>query len=420
MKHTLQLSLATLTLLCASVYAQDSTFDPRALAMGGTGVTTSDNSNAVFHNAAMLASTKHDDSFELETPIVAARLLDPQSLQNDATTLSNNATALTNALTAFNAAPIAANASIASAALTNFNTSLLAVNNKTLSGNALAGMVFSIPSNRYAFSFYADARAELGARFNYAAGDQATINTLAADLNLCAGGNALACNNANNAAPGGKVNLASTLSVRGVIAKDFGIATAHHFDNFYDLDIGIVPKFTQYSTYDFNQGAQSNTKIALNQGKKDFSAFSIDVGAAKTFQRTADTQIKTGLAIKNLIPNSGTTALGNRIEAKPLVTAGVSYETAKTSTGIDLDLTPNKALMTGFNKDAQYLRVGAEFDAWRWAQIRIGYRHDIKGNYPGLPSIGLGLSPFGLHADLSVAAASKKEMAVSLQTGFRF
>ncbi|MEQ1556970.1 MAG: hypothetical protein ABL915_09285, partial [Gallionella sp.] len=77
MKHILQLSAATLTLMCATAYAQDATFDPRALAMGGTGVTTSDNSNAVFHNAAMLASSKHDDSFSLETPVFAVRLLDP-------------------------------------------------------------------------------------------------------------------------------------------------------------------------------------------------------------------------------------------------------------------------------------------------------------------------------------------------------
>lgn len=421
MKHILQLSAATLTLMCATAYAQDATFDPRALAMGGTGVTTSDNSNAVFHNAAMLASSKHDDSFSLETPVFAVRLLDPQNLQNDTTTLSNNANALTNALTAFNAAPTAVNAGVASGALANFNSSLLAVNTKTLSGNALAGMVLSIPSNRYAFSLYVDGRAELGAQFNYAAGDQATINTLATDLTACSGGNAAACTTANNAAAGGKVTgLASTMSVRGVIAKDIGIAVARHVDSFYDLDIGIVPKFTQYSSYDFNQGAQGNTKITLNQGKKDFSAFSMDVGAAKTFQRDADTQIKAGLAIKNLIPSSGTTALGNRIEAKPLATVGVSYETPKTTSGIDVDLTTNKALMTGFSKDAQYVRLGAEFDAWRWAQIRIGYRHDIKGNYPGLPSIGLGLSPFGIHADLSVAAASKKEAAISLQTGFRF
>lgn len=421
MKNHLQLSALTLSILCASAYAQDGTFDPRSLAMGGTGVTTSDNSNAVFHNPAMLASTKHDDSFVLELPIVAARLLDPQNLQNDTKTLSNNSTALTAAINTFNAAPIAANAQLASAALTNFNNSLITVSNKNLSGNGLVGTVLSIPSKRYAFAMYVDGRAELAAQFNYSAGDQLTVTNLANNLNLCAGGNAAACTAANAAAPGGKVaGMTSTMAVRGVIAKDIGIAGARHFDDFYGLDIGIVPKFTQYTTYDFVQSAQNNAKISLNQGKKDFSAFSMDVGVAKTYQRDADTQFKSGLAIKNLIPSSGTTVLGNRIEAKPLATLGVSYETPKTSSGIDLDLTPNKALMTGFSKDAQYLRLGAEFDAWRWAQIRVGYRHDIKGNYPGLPSIGLGLSPFGIHADLSVAAASKKEMAVSLQSGFRF
>lgn len=426
MGHKFKLTAVALHLILSSscVYAQDGTFDPRSLAMGGTGVTTSDNSNAVFHNPAMLASTKHNDSFEMELPIVAARLLDPQSMQNDTTTLSNNATALSNAINAFNVLPIAANAQIASTALTNFNNSLITVSNKSLSGNALAGTVLSIPSKRYAFALYVDGRAELGAQFNYSAGDQTTVTTLTNNLNLCAQNptlNVINCNNAQAAAPGGKVTgLTSTVAVRGVIAKDIGIAGARHFDNFYGLDIGIVPKFTQYTTYDFVQGAQNNAKISLNQGKKDFSAFSMDVGVAKTYQRDADTQFKSGLAIKNLIPSSGTTILGNRIEVKPLATLGVSYETPKTSSGIDLDLTPNKALMTGFNKDAQYLRLGAEFDAWRWAQIRIGYRHDIKGNYPGLPSIGLGLSPFGIHFDLSAAAASKKEMAVSLQTGFRF
>jgi len=436
MKHTLKISIATLSLVCASAYAQDATFDPRALAMGGTGVTTSDNSNAVFHNAAMLASSKHDDSFSLETPIIAVRLLDPQSLQNDTTTLSTNSTNLSNALTAFQNAQTAytntpnvgtlsalqVSAVQAGNRLNTFNNSLIGVSNKTLSGNALLGMVLSIPSNRYAFSLYVDGRAELGAQFNYASADQVTVTALANNLIACGNATLANCNAANaQVGAGGKVNnLASTMSIRGVIAKDIGIAAARHFDNFYDLDIGIVPKFTQYSSYDFNQGAQGNTKITLNQGKKDFSAFSMDVGAAKTFQREADTQIKAGLAIKNLIPSSGTTALGNRIEAKPLATLGVSYETPKTTSGIDVDLTTNKALMTGFSKDAQYVRLGAEFDAWRWAQIRIGYRHDIKGNYPGLPSIGLGLSPFGIHADLSVAAASKKEAAISLQTGFRF
>lgn len=416
----MKIAMVTLSLACASAYAQDNTFDPRALAMGGTGVTNSDNSNAVFHNAAMLASSKHDDSFVLELPIVAVRLIDPNNLQNDTSLLSTNSTNLTNALNTFNASQTPANATAAGAALTAFNGSLTTINHKTLSGNALVGTVLSIPSRQNAFSLYVDMRAEVGAQFNYAAGDQATITTLGQNLTLCGGGNAAACNTATATAPGGKVaGLQSQILVRGVVAKDIGIAAARHFDNFYDLDIGIVPKFTQYTTYDYAAGAQNNAKVSLNQGQKNDSAFSMDAGVAKTYQHGAD-ELKAGMAIKNIIPSSFTTVLGNRIEVKPQATLGVSYLTKLTSSGIDLDIIPNKAMMTGFNKDSQYLRLGAEFDAWRWAQIRIGYRHDIKGNYPGLPSIGLGLSPFGIHFDLSVAAASKQEMAASLQTGFRF
>jgi F plasmid transfer operon, TraF, protein len=433
MKHILQLSAATLTLVCASAYAQDGTFDPRALAMGGTGVTAADNSNAVFHNAAMLASSKHDDSFTLEAPVFSVRLLDPQSMQNDITTLNTDATAMQNALNAFTRSQTAANipqmqidAGNAVNALKKFNGSMAVISGKNVSAGLFGGTVFSLPSARYAFSLLIDGRAEVAAQFNYAPGDQALFTAMSADVNICAGLTpatpaqvATACANVN--AGGGKVQgLTSNVEVRGFIAKDFGLAVARHFDDFYGLDIGLVPKYTVYSTFDVKQNPQSNTTLTTSQVKKDFGAFGMDAGVAKTFQRDADTQIKTGLAIKNLIPSSGTTALGNRIEAKPLATLGVSYETPKTSSGIDLDITPNKAAMTGFNKDAQYLRLGAEFDAWRWAQIRIGYRHDLKGNYPGLPSIGLGLSPFGIHADLSVAAASKKEMAVSLQTGFRF
>jgi hypothetical protein len=420
MKTIIKIVMVALCLACVSAYAQDNTFDPRSLAMGGIGVASADMGNAVFHNPAMLASAKEDDGFALEFPIVAARLLDPNSLRNDASVLSTNSTNLTNAINAFQANQTPANATAAGTALAAFNTSLQTINNKNLSGNALAGTVVSIPSHKNAFALYVDIRAELGAQFAYAAADQTTITTLGQNLTLCGGGNVGACNTAAAAAPGGKVaGLQSQLLVRGVMAKDIGIAAARHFDDFYGIDFGITPKFTQYTSYDYAQSAQGNTKISLNQGQKNDSAFSMDVGVGKTYPHGAD-ELKAGMAIKNIIPSSFTTVLGNRIEVKPQATVGVSYLTKLTSTGIDVDVVPNKAMMTGFNKDSQYVRLGAEFDAWRWAQIRIGYRHDMKGNYPGLPSIGLGFSPFGAHIELSVAAASKKEMAASLQTGFRF
>ncbi len=130
--------------------------------------------------------------------------------------------------------------------------------------------------------------------------------------------------------------------------------------------------------------------------------------------------LKVGIAARDLLSRSFVTVLGNHIEVKPKVTLGASYLTKLTTLGLDIDLVPNKPMVVGLIKESQFVRVGAEFDAWSWAQIRMGYRHDVKGNYAGLPSIGLGLSPFGIHLDLSVASAGKKEVAVSLQAGFRF
>ncbi len=419
MKTKLNITAAVIALAYVSAaYAQDETYDPRSLAMGGTGVTTSDISNAALHNPAMLASARADDSFTLELPIISVRLLDPNNLQNSASNLSTDANNLNTALSNFQANPIAANAKSASAALSAFNSSLQNVSQKSLSGNAFIGTLLAIPGKDYAASLYVDGRAEVAGQFNYAAADNATITTLTNNLNICAGGGACAT---TGIGAGGKITgLQSQLLVRGVIAKDIGIAAAHHFEDWYGVDIGIVPKLTQYASYDYSTLAQNNAKVTLNQGQKDFSGFNIDLGMSKDFKSDDGDDIKAGLALKNLLPQNYTTVLNNSISIKPQATLGVGYITPLTTSGVDIDIIHNQAMLTGFNKDSQYLRLGAEFDAWRWAQIRIGYRHDLLGNFPDLPSIGLGLSPFGIHFDLSVAASSRSEMAASIQTGFRF
>lgn len=413
-----------LCLMCGATYAQDATFDPRSLAMGGTGVANADMSNAVFHNPAILATTTETARVALASPIVALRLLDPSNLRNDTSQLGTDASLLTNAMNTFNANNNIANAKAAGVALTAFNNSLVTINHKILTGNGFGGVAFALPGKDFAFSLYVDGRAEIAGQFNYATNDQATLANLTQKLAACntttlAG--VSACAAASAAAPNGQVTgLQSQLLVRGVIAKDFGFAAAHHFDDLLGLDVGITPKFTQFSSYDYVAAAQSSTHIALNNGKQDFNAFNLDMGAAEVYELDDDTRIKTGLALKNILPANFTTALGNGIQINPQATVAASYSTHLFNAAIDCDAIPNKPMIVGLSKDAQYLRLGAEFDAWRWAQIRIGYRHDLLDNYPNLPSIGFAVSPFGLHLDLSIAAANKSEMAVSLQTGAHF
>jgi hypothetical protein len=433
---------ASITLACGAAYAQDTTVDPRSLAMGGVGIATSNPGNAIFHNAAMLASTKDksQDDFAWEFPIIGVRLLDEDKMASNllpdmntnATALSDAAKSFSNALTAFNGAQNAGtlqtlqnSAKTAGSALTKFNSSMSAVSQKAMMGNALVGTALAIPSKKYAFALFVDARVELGAKFVYAASDQTTVGALATSLTAC--GNATpadtsSCTNANNnfGTDGKVTGLKSDLQVRGVTAKEIGIATAKYFDVLDGLDIGIVPKLAQYATYDYSVQAQNDAKITLDQGKVGYSVFNIDVGALQSYNTKNGDVIKAGVAVKDLMSKSMTTVLGNKIEIKPRATVGVSYMTKLTTLGADLDLIKNSPMLVGFGKESQFLRLGAEFDAWNWMQFRIGYRHDLKGNYSGLPSVGFGLSPFGLHFDLSAAYANKKEAALSLQTGFRF
>jgi hypothetical protein len=403
-------------MISASItYADDSTYDPRALAMGGTGVTTSNTRNAAFQNPAMLAALPRD-SFAWEFPIVTVRLQDQNNLLSAIDQLKIDASNLTATLRAFNANPTslnAANATSAANVVNKFNNSLTPVSNKTLMADLFAGTMFGMPSKKFAFSLYVTERAEVGALFSYAAADQTTLSNLATDLTNCAGGNNASCVSAYNANNNGQINnLQSRLLVRGVTIKELGITIAHHFEG-KGLELGFTPKTMQLDTYDYALKAQQTNNITLDQGKQSYNALNMDVGGSVD-------EIKTGMVVKNMFPKSFTTILGSSINIKPQVVVGVSYLTRLTTTGIDLDVIPNQPVINGFSKESQYLRLGAEFDAWRWAQVRIGYRHDLKGNYPGLPSVGLGLSPFGIHLDISAARTGDKEAAVSLQAGFSF
>jgi hypothetical protein len=416
----------TLAWLSTSVYADDNTFDARSLAMGGTGVTTSTASNAAFHNPSMLASTSKD-SFAIELPIISVRLQDENKLHSNISTLKSDGNALQSSIQAFQGGGPSqeqANAGPVASSLDSFNNALALTGNKSLVGDIFVGTVLGIPSQKAAISVFVDERATAGAQLNYVSADQTNLSNLSSQLSICSStGN---CSGANTAlaadSTNGKLNpnfLQSELLVRGVVFKDVGIAAAHHFDFLQGIDLGITPKFSQVTTYDYAVSSQSSN-ISLNQGEKRYSAFNMDFGATKDFKTDGGNEVKAGMVVKNLVSHSFVTVLGNSIDVKPQATIGASYVTKLTTTGIDLDVIKNSPLLSDFSKDSQYLRVGAEFDAWRWVQLRVGYRYDIKGNYPGLPSVGLGLSPFGIHIELSAAYANSKEAALSLQTGFRF
>lgn len=431
---------ALASMVAVNAWAQDPTYDTRSLGMGGVGVASANTRNAVFQNPSMMTSKADDDVMALELPMVNVRLLDEKDLMTAANDLEAAGNQLTTALngyqTAYNnflalpADPVAqANfqtaAVTASSALNSFSNAMTGASGKEVNGAMFAGLMLGVPSKAFSFSVVADGRAELGARLNYAATDAALVTTLSTDITNCALAPSPlnpACNAASANTAGGNVNgLASTFEVRGVAIKEIGISMAHRFGD--TMDVGITPKSSQLVIFDANSSAQQTNGVGTNNGAANetkASMFNMDLGISKQLSGDDKEGLRAGLVVKDMFSKTFKTVLGNDITFKPRMTAGVGYMTKLTTTAIDVDLVANKAMISGFSSDSQFIRLGAEFDAWSWAQFRIGYRHDLKNNYKGLLSAGMGISIFGLHMDVSAAAAGKSEASVAAQLGLHF
>ena len=397
------------------------TYDPRSLAMGGVGVTMATARNANFFNPAMLSATRDDDDFALGLPIVAAGArTSSEDLLDDVNDVVDLGDLLSAQLSAFDSAPNAGATQAAAAQVANtvgsFNTALGRVNNSVLDVDGFAGAILTVPSKSVGVGVHFGARANFGARFNYANADATLLGNLSSDLSACAAGSGAACTSAQAAvdAQGNVTNLQSTMQVRGLVVREMGVAVARRFESLHDVDLGVTLKAQRIRSFDYIVSAQ-NADIDVEQGQKDDNAVNIDIGATKTYGEA----YKAGVVVKNLFKKDITTILGNTIEMAPQIRLGASHHRGWGNFGVDLDITKNKPVATGFDQETQFLAFGAEFDAFEILQLRIGYRHDLAGNYDGVPSIGLGFSPFGIHIDVA-AAVTDKEVAGGLQLGFNF
>jgi len=85
----------------------------------------------------------------------------------------------------------------------------------------------------------------------------------------------------------------------------------------------------------------------------------------------------------------------------------------------DVDLTP----ASGFSSDEkrQYAGIGAELNAWSWAQLRAGYRADIRNSDNNVVTAGIGISPFDVvHLDLTGMAGTDRTYGAVAQLSFTF
>lgn len=390
----------------------------RSFAMGGTGVAIAQPATANSANPAMLAAQQHEwaDDFGLMIPSVNARFADEEEVVDQIDDIQDSIDSLDGLINNLNSGDDVSEAQTAAGLL---RDQLDRFNRDTVRIDAAAGISLAIPSPRLAVGFFANGSVRGTVRGELNDDDLAFLDTLA---------------NATDADDLMGVDLDTQLESRGrVLASaviETGVSLGRSFDFGLEnpLQLGISPKYVQLRTYNYSSGINDFDDEDFDG--KDYettkSGFNFDLGAAYAFgdQR----QWNAGAAIKNVIPmelDSVDSLEGKRtFELNPKVTVGLAHTGNFHVLTAEVDLTKQKAF--GFEDDTQWVAVGAEFDAFRFAQLRFGARHNIASNddNSGIEettqfTAGLGLSPFGARLDLA-ALVSDADLGAAIEFGVAF
>jgi len=410
-----KLSLAIgLSVATTSALASPQAFmSARSFAMGGTGVAVAHPSAAPSANPAMMAAEQHDwaDDFGLMLPSVNARAADEEEVIDQVDDIQDQ-------IEQFEDLKFS-NQADAQAKARQLVDNLEAFDRDTMRANAGLGLGLAIPSNSLSFGFFANANLTATVRGELDENDLDLLNDIA-----------------NGVRPPATTDLDTELNSRGRIlasaVAEAGISIAHSFmlSNGNALQLGVSPKYVQLQTFQYTEEISDfeDDDFDSDEYETDKSGFNLDIGAAYAFG--AENQWNAGVVVKNLIPMELDSAQNHPTEEKytlelnPMVTAGIAHKSDYHVITAEVDLTKKEAF--GYEDDTQWLALGAEFDAWRYAQLRAGARHNLASNddNDGIEedtqfTAGLGLNIIGVRVDIG-ALYSSADVGAALELGTSF
>jgi hypothetical protein len=345
--------------------------DARSMAMGNTGVASSDYLTAAFHNPALVASYEDEDDIGILIPAIAATANDPDDtleLIDDAELAYDNNDVVE---------------------LERFLSDL--DDNRPLNVTAAMGISVAIPNNMLSASLFTGGYVELIA-----------IPDVTSTGNL-------------SDYEDSKVNLA------GFGYAEVGIALAKLFViEGQRFSLGVSPKFQDIRTYADIMTLEDFDLDDYDESEQSESAFNIDVGAVWHLG-----SYQVGVVGKNLLEQEIDAVLtnGHKVETytlSPIFSVGFAYRSEYFTAAIDADLTAQERFDVK-GDETQFIRFGVEGDAWGWAQLRAGYEVDMENNLENSITAGLGISPFEVVSlDLAASYAGENQVGVSGNLAFTF
>ncbi|WP_404364826.1 conjugal transfer protein TraF [Marinobacter sp.] len=383
----------------------------RSFAMGGTGVAVAHPATANIANPAMLASKHHEwsDDFGVILPSLNVRVADDEDVIDQIDDIQDTIDTIEASANNSDVPGVQTGAG-------ELRQQLSALNRDTMRADAGLGLSLAIPMDTVSIGVFAAATVRATVRGNISDQDLQDLedieNGTVTDV-LLEGRNL-----GDNLSSNGTV-LASSIA-------EFGVSFARSFElsNGNSVEAGVAPKYVQLRTFEHVEKVSSfeDDDATDDENETDDSGFNLDLGLAYAFGENREWN--TGLAVRNLIPMDLDSVSGRNFELDPRITAGIAHSGDLHVVTAEIDLTKREAF--GYGDDTQWVAVGAEFDAFRYAQLRVGARQNLASNDDdnGIEedtqfTAGIGLSVFGARVDLA-ALVSDTDTGAAIELGAAF
>ncbi|MDF0749682.1 conjugal transfer protein TraF [Marinobacter sp. 71-i] len=412
-----KLSMAIgLSIATTSAMASPQTFMPsRSFAMGGTGVAVAHPAAAGASNPAMMAADHHDwsDDFGLILPSVNARFADEEETIDQIDDIQDT-------IDRFEELDKTSNPQDAQQAAGDLRRQLNNFDRDTVRIDGGLGIALAVPTDSFAVGFFTNGNVRATVRGEFDEDDEQFL----ADLENATIPELIAADLDRDLESRGRI-LASAVAEVGL-----SIATSIDLQNESRLHLGVSPKYVQLRTFQYTETVSGfeDDDFDSDEYQTDKSGFNLDVGAAYAFG--SHNQWNAGVVVKNLIPMELDSAASRpdeeerTLELNPMATVGIAHKGDFHVLTAEVDLTKKEAF--GYEDDTQWAALGAEFDAFRYAQLRFGVRQNLASNddNDGIEedtqfTAGIGLSPFGARLDIG-ALVSDADLGAAIELGAAF
>lgn len=411
-KNVLAVCAAAMAVLSQGAHAQPfGSSDPVSMAMGGTGVALPQPTTANLFNPAHLASfsAARDEDFAIGIA-AGGRAYDEDDVLDVLDDVADDFDRIEQLATAIEGGAITAeNFAALAEATRQLDRNLTEASGKHAQLELGANLLGNGNTGGWGVGLMLNAHATVGARVVYR--DSAYLQNLADQAEA-----------QDPTIDYDETSLTSEAQAVGAAFGEIGLTVAKRFTlGERTVSVGVTPKYMEIETINYSTLIQETDQDDFDgdQYTKSYSDFNLDVGVLTELGRG----LYAGLTVKNLIPREYDTVADPQgrsytIKLDPQARVGMGYDGNWYRLAIDADLTENDPV--AFEEGTRFVGVGAELDAFGWAQLRAGYRHNTVDSDRSVASLGLGLSPFKVvHLDIAVAS-NGDEVGGSAQLALTF